>query len=136
MKNIIITIGLCCCTALTYAQEIRDASNGIKGYINPDGSVQDQSSNTIGHFNQDGSVWDNHGKKLGYINGLEIQDATHKTISYLQKDGTVENGEHTPLGYLHYSGTGQVTDQLHHIVGNITKVEPMWAAAYFFCFKF
>jgi len=136
MKKIFFIIGLCSLTGITYSQELRDANNSLKGFISKDGSVQDKNNTTIGYFKNDGSVQDIHNKKLGYVLGREFLDVNHQSVGYLQKDGIVEDAQHTALGRIDPTGTGSVKDSHNQTIGNISKVEPSWAAAYFFYFKF
>jgi len=69
--------------AVSYAQDLRDASYRTLGYIKSDGTVQDASYRTVGHIKSDGT----------------IQDASYRTVGYIRSDGTVQDSSYRTIGH-------------------------------------
>ena len=117
--------------------EISDANHNLKGYFRKDGTVLDKNQKTLCQFHQGGRITDAQSNVLGYIvNEYEIQDKNHKTQAYIFPDGKVENAKHELIGRIRKDGNGPVVDASDKVIGYITTIEPMWAAAYFFMLKY
>lgn len=145
MKKFFVAIAFSAIASIAGAQQsleavrnqVHDANHNIKGYINRDGSVQDQNKRTLCSFQQNGTIVDAKANPIGYIiNETELQDKNHKTVAYITREGNIENEKHERIGHIDNSGSGPVTDHRNTTIGYITKIEPMWAAAYFFLLKY
>jgi hypothetical protein len=138
MKSILFILGFGLIASVAGAQEIRDAKNNIVAYIDPQAtSLLDKEKNTLCTFQQDGRIVDTKANTLGFIvNEYELQDKNHKTVGFITRDGMVQNSQHAAMGRINVSGSGPVTDNNSAVIGYINRVEPMWAAAYFYVLKF
>jgi hypothetical protein len=133
MRKILVILGLSCATLSATAQEIHDANHNLVGFMNKDGSLVDQNKNPIFTFSQDGTIRDAKSKIAGFIvREYELQDKSHKLVAYITREGNIENPEHKRIGHINSSGRGPVTGANNEAIGYINKVEPMWAASYFF----
>jgi 5-fold beta-flower domain-containing protein len=145
MKKLLLIFGFCCSVNLLSAQQVmpgfQDNHHNQIGTIQQ-GMLFDQNHNFLGQFKSENTRWDiidhNH-KTVGYIVGdKEIQDLGNNTIAYLVP-GTdystiVQNAQHTVIGNIKRDGT--VESSTGGILGYAVSAEHMWAAAYFFSFKF
>ncbi len=138
MKSILFVLGFSCIAGAVKAQEIRDAKNNVKAYIDIHAtSLLDKEKNTLCTFQQDGRIVDTKYNTLGFIiGGYELQDKEHKTIGFITREGVVQDSKHVPMGRINAGGTGTVMDKNNTVIGYTNKVEPTWAAAYFYVLKF
>jgi predicted aconitase with swiveling domain len=136
---------------LSFAQEkndqqsVQDKHHTVLAYIK--GGVIISPANTVlGNFKPDAAgvttISDKNHKVLGYmIQGKEIQNADHKTIGYIKPDGqglqsvTIVDAQQKTIGHID-GATGAVTNNMHDLIGYEINTEMMWAAPYFFFFKF
>lgn len=125
-------------TAL-HAQEIKDANHQTKAYIKFEDNAQllDKNKNLLCSFTQDGKILSPDLRVIGYImNEYELMDKDRKTVGFILPDGTVQKADHSSLGHIAKNGYGAVVDNMNHTIGYIERIEPMWAAAYFFLLKY
>ncbi len=149
MKKLLLIL-LCCGTTLAYAQDspndvhsVKDSHRNILGFI-MGGRITDAKNNFAGEFKMvDGAnvIFNKDHQKIGYlVDGKEVQDADHKVLGHINYDGnttysyTITNAENKVVG--HVKGDGTVLDASHNVIGYEIQTEVMWAAPYFFFFKF
>jgi len=149
MKKLLFILCLGCAATLSSAQEqndqqsLQDSHHKIIGYIRG-GKLTDAGNNFLGSFNSSAegrTIADKNNAVLGYlVDGREIQDASHKTLGFIEGSRgsvvcTILDAQRQPLGYINIEN-GAVQDNRHSIIGYEINTEVMWAAPYFFFFKF
>ena len=79
---------------------------------------------------------------IGYLaQGKNVLDANHKMLGSINSDGkgtttvSVLDAGNNKIGSINFE-TGVVTDKMVNLIGYEMDTEVMWAAPYFFFFKF
>lgn len=134
MKNILFIIGLTFLASFTQAQEVKDVKRNTIAYITRS-TIQNSEKQTLCVFQPDGRIVDGKANTIGYlVNNAELQDKDRKTVAYIQFDGTVQDANKQKIGSIMYA-TGPVISN-GTVIATMENVEPTWAAAYFFLFRF
>ncbi len=149
MKKLLLILCLGCMANLSNAQDqsnqqsVQDSHHKVLGYIKG-GIITDANNNFLGDFKPGNGglvISDKNHKVIGYfIQNKVVQDANHKTLGYVNMErgsmiSTIINAESKPLGYINIEN-GAVQDNNHSVIGYEINTEVMWAAPYFFFFKF
>ena len=149
MKKLLLILCLGCMANLSKAQDatyqsVQDSHHKVLGYIKG-GTITDAKNNFLGEFksgnNGSSVITDKNHNTIGYlIQSKIIQDANHKMLGNIntQKGSnicTVSDGEGKTLGLINMEN-GAIQDINHSIIGYEISTELMWAAPYFFFFKF
>jgi hypothetical protein len=126
----------------TPLRSLQDSHHNVIGYFR-DGSIIDKDNNFLGLFTNENNAFkfvDRNHKTIGYsVGNEEIQDANRKTAGYVEISRannvtTVKNAQKAVVGYIKEDGT--VEDANHNVIGYEVKIEPVWAAVYYFLLKF
>jgi hypothetical protein len=146
MKKILLILGFCCSVNMLSAQEnqhlFQDSHHNLIGNIRS-GTIYDINNTFLGQFKVEKTemcIVNGSHKTVGYIaKNTEFQDLDHHTIASITTDMstytvTVHNAQNAVLGYI--TKEGVISDANHAVIGYEVMAEPMWAAAYYFVFKF
>ena len=133
-KRLSILAFFCLClglSAVTNAQDLRDASYSRIGQIDSDGTVRNASYTRIGQIDNDGTVRNASYTRIGQIdNDGTVRNASYTRIGQVDNDGTVRNASYTRIGQIDNDGT--VRNASYTKIGTAKGVRKRWAAAFFF----
>ena len=134
----------------SFAQErslqhaIQDKHHNVVAYIK-NGVVTSAGNQFLGEFkpvNGELSITDKNHTVIGYLaQGKNVLDANHKMLGSINSDGkgtttvSVLDAGNNKIGSINFE-TGVVTDKMVNLIGYEMDTEVMWAAPYFFFFKF
>ena len=128
----------------TPQQSIQDSHHNVVAYIKS-GVITNASDQFLGAFkpsNGELKIVDKNHTVIGYLTeGKNIKDAQHKLLGSINSDGkgtktvSVLDANNNKIGSINFE-TGAVTDKMVNLIGYEMGTEVMWAAPYFFFFKF
>ena len=150
MKQLLLILCMGLTVNSSFAQEsapqqsIMDSHHNVLAYIKA-GVVTNASNQFIGAFkpvNGEQKIVDKNHNVIGYLTeGKNIKDAQHKLLGSFVSDGKTTNtisvldANNNKIGSINFE-TGAVTDKMVNLIGYEINTEVMWAAPYFFFFKF
>lgn len=138
MKKILFILGFCGLAGAADGQEVKDVKGNVLAYITRS-TISDKNQNTLCVFQIDGRIVDKMGNTIGYMEGFreryDYLDKDRKLkASYYFEDGGIKNEQGQRVGSIPMA-TGPII-KAGNVIATMDNVEPMWAAAYFFMFRY
>lgn len=127
MKYKFLTILFFLLISKSFSQELKDTSNTVIGYIQPNGQVENKN-HKVNYFITDTTIENSRHKVIGYIvDGTHIENKHHEPIGTIRKKSAT-NEYYLIIGYIY---EGAIKDSEFETIGYFEKVNYKWACIYF-----